>query len=211
MKINIIELKSIINECTSLSNICVKMNLINNGNTFKYLKKTIKEYDLSTEHFIRHSNRKYDANELKRLVKKSTTYSEVCRSLNIKESGGNIKTLKRKIIESNIDISHFNGKGWNKGKRYINNSKKELSSILVENSTYTNTHKLKLRLIDEGLLEYRCYNKLCNIVDEWNGSKISLQLDHINGNRKDNRLKNLRLLCPNCHSQTDTYAGKNNK
>ena len=67
---------------------------------------------------------------------------------------------------------------------------------------------MKARLLNNELLEYKC--SICNLV-EWNGKAISLQLDHINGQRKDNRIENLRLLCPNCHSQTDTFCGKNIK
>jgi len=89
-----------------------------------------------------------------------------------------------------------------------NNKKYSLEEILIENSLYKNNESLKKRLLKEGLLEYKC-NK-CNI-SEWNGFYISLHLEHKNGTHNDNRLENLELLCPNCHSQTKTYAGKNIK
>lgn len=78
------------------------------------------------------------------------------------------------------------------------------SEILVENSTYTGTGHLKKRLLDAGLLINRCV--LCGLEGEWNGRSIVLQLDHINGKSTDNRIENLRMLCPNCHSQTDTFC-----
>lgn len=82
-----------------------------------------------------------------------------------------------------------------------------LSEIMVRDSSY-GTGNLKRRLIDNELLDYSC--SLCGI-SRWRGAEISLHLDHINGNSRDHRLENLRLLRPNCHSQTDTYAGRNSR
>lgn len=84
-----------------------------------------------------------------------------------------------------------------------------LDRILVAQSTYGNRSCLKQRLIVAGLLVNRC--AICGIRPEWNGSSLVLILDHINGVRNDNRLFNLRLLCPNCNSQTETFAGRNKK
>jgi hypothetical protein len=94
------------------------------------------------------------------------------------------------------------------GKKVICNPGCDLKEILIENSDYTNFQSLKKRLLDAGILKYKCYE--CNIKT-WRKKKLVLQLDHINGIGNDHRRKNLRLLCPNCHSQTSTYAGKNNK
>lgn len=83
-----------------------------------------------------------------------------------------------------------------------------LVEILVEDFTYSRG-PLKIRLINEGILENICSE--CRIGPEWNGKPLVLALDHINGRNRDNRISNLRLLCPNCHSQTDTFAGRNSK
>lgn len=85
------------------------------------------------------------------------------------------------------------------------NNKKDLNKILVEKSTYSRA-LLKKRLVDENILKEECV--LCFIGSEWNDKPLVLQLDHINGIHNDNRLENLRLLCPNCHSQTDTWCGR---
>lgn len=77
---------------------------------------------------------------------------------------------------------------------------------MVENSTYSNMTKFKNRLIKANLIEYKCS---CCGITEWNGKPLTLQLHHINGNNRDNRLENLTFLCPNCHSQTDNFSGKN--
>ncbi len=81
-----------------------------------------------------------------------------------------------------------------------------MSEILVEHSHYSNLTSLKRRLLAEGLLDYACTR--CGICT-WLGMPLALHLDHVNGVGDDHRLENIRLLCPNCHSQTDTYCGRN--
>jgi 5-methylcytosine-specific restriction endonuclease McrA len=82
--------------------------------------------------------------------------------------------------------------------RNTTNNKRELDDILVEHSTYANNPRLKERLIKEGLLENKC--AICGNIGEWMGKALTLQLDHINGEHTDNRIENLRILCPNCHT-----------
>ena len=90
----------------------------------------------------------------------------------------------------------------------MSNKKTPDSKVFCEGSSFPR-HRLKQRLITEKIVEYKC--QMCGLGDMWNGKKISLHIDHINGIANDNRLVNLQFLCPNCHSQTDTYAGKNSK
>lgn len=85
--------------------------------------------------------------------------------------------------------------------------RRALEDVLVENSTYCDNQALKRRLIEEGLLTDECES--CGLPPVWQGKPIILQLEHRNGVRNDNRLENLGVLCPNCHSQTDTYTGRN--
>lgn len=144
------------------------------------------------------------------IAKKSFSIAQMCRELGIKPIGGNYRILHNKIKEYDIDISHFNGKGWNKGERYKQiKFATPLNEILVENSTYQ-SFKLKNRLLKEGIKEYKCENPECGLT-EWLGKPIPLELHHINGDNTDNRLENLILLCPNCHALTDTYRAKNKK
>jgi transposase-like protein len=137
------------------------------------------------------------------LIKNSNSLIEVCRKANIVPTTGNYDTLKKVIRENQIDISHFKRLGGING----GGIKKDISEYLI-NGIKVSTFKLKNRLLKEGYKEYRC--EKCKNT-EWYGKPIPLELHHINGDNTDNRLENLQLLCPNCHSFTDTYGGKNQK
>lgn len=136
------------------------------------------------------------------LIKESFSLREVCLKAGLVVTTGNYDTLKRIIKDNNIDISHF--KRCSLG---IYKEPKELKDYLVENSTIK-SHKLKNRLFKEQIKEQKC--ECCGLT-EWLGKPINLQLHHINGINTDNRLENLQVLCPNCHSYTDNFSGKNQK
>ena len=140
-------------------------------------------------------------------VASSLSYAEVLRKLNLKAAGSNYNTVRRKISELGLDISHMTGQGWNTGTRYMPlKIPQPIEEILVNNSNYTNTSKLRKRLLKEGLKEHKCEN--CN-KKEWLSNPIPLELHHINGIKSDLRITNLQILCPNCHALTDNYRGKN--
>lgn len=132
--------------------------------------------------------------------------ARVLLEIGLRPAGGNYKTIKRRIKELALDTSHFRGQAWNKGIP-SKIPKRPLEEILVLGSTYQ-TSRLRKRLIEAGLKAARC--EVCNGSD-WMGRAIPLEVDHLNGNNTDNRLENLRLLCPNCHAQTATYRGKNKR
>ena len=144
--------------------------------------------------------------QLEKAVSVSTSIASVCRYLNIRPVGGNYKTIHNKLKKWNINTSHFTGSAWNIGLKFNPNPKRPLSEILVENSDFMSTHKLRLRLLDEGIKKHMC--EKCEL-EKWLGQPIPLELNHINGNNTDNRIENIELLCPNCHAQTPTYRGKN--
>ncbi len=150
--------------------------------------------------------KKYTEQQLREAVKNSLSLRQVLSKLGIVEAGGNYATLKKSISYFEIDKSHFTGCGHLRGKTHTHN-KRLLSEVLVEGKV-ENTFNLKARLIKDGVKERVCEN--CRL-DVWMDGLIPLELHHVDGNTKNNRLENLTLLCPNCHALTNNYRGKNKK
>ncbi len=122
------------------------------------------------------------------------------------EAGGNYDQVRKYAKELGLDISHFKGKAWNKGLRGRLMPLIPTSQILVKGSSFQ-SYKLKKRLFAEGLKQKQCEE--CGWAKIAAGGYLPLELDHINGDRHDNRLVNLRVLCPNCHSLKPTHRGRN--
>ena len=137
--------------------------------------------------------------QIKSLVDNSTSIGEICQKLNYTKTGYNFKRIKERIASEGLTLKPIN-------KLIFGNHRVPLNEILIENSDYTNNFRLKIRLVQEEKLEYKC--EFCGNLGEWMGKPLSLQLDHKNGVNNDNRIENLRFLCANCHSQTETYCGK---
>jgi antitoxin component YwqK of YwqJK toxin-antitoxin module len=143
--------------------------------------------------------------ELQSLIDSNTSINAILKQLNVNSNGsGAYKTFKNHCRRLQVSVPFYK----NNGNAFIG-PKISLNEILVENSTYQNGTRLKKRLVSEGVLEYKCTGKNCKVESEWNGISITLQLDHLNGIHNDNRIENIRFLCPNCHSQTLTFSGKN--
>ena len=145
--------------------------------------------------------------EIQETLDQSTGYINALRLLGI---GGNSskKTLEKLIKKYNLSVEKLEEnrlKAIDKGRK---TNCIPLHKILIENSSYENMSRLKIRLIAEKIKENKCEE--CGIT-EWNNKPLTLQIHHINGIHNDHRINNLKLLCPNCHSQTENYAGANNK
>jgi hypothetical protein len=145
----------------------------------------------------------YPDNDFIKLFNRSNSINEIIRFFNLNACGSQYLAANEKIRKLNLDTSKFDKSKYKRGRKT-----KQIEQILTTDSNFLNTHFLKKRLVREGKLQYKC--SICSI-EKWLDKKLSLQLDHINGIRTDNRIENLRLLCPNCHSQCDTYAGKNKR
>lgn len=136
------------------------------------------------------------------IVKSSYSFSEVLRRFDRRPETWNINSVKERAKLLGIDMSHF----MTTRERGIKKVRKKLSERLVINSIKGHTHDLKKHIIREGLIRNVCAR--CNNSGEWLGSPLSLTLHHVNGDSSDNRIENLEILCPNCHAQTDSFAGK---
>lgn len=144
-----------------------------------------------------------DRNKLQNIVSEEDSISGVLRKLNYKKMGTYyFQSFKNRCNQDNIDYSHFQLN--NKGRKFPNKAK-PLKEVMIENSTYSRSN-LKKRLLKDGILKNEC--AICGLQPFWKGKPLVMVLDHINGISDDHRLENLRLLCSNCNSQTDTFVGK---
>jgi hypothetical protein len=149
-----------------------------------------------------------DKNEIQKILNKCSSFVEVLETLGLNAHSGNHRTLKQRIKFDNLNIDELIKKRKEKSRQRSIKKAVPISEVMIKNSNYGTNH-LKNRLVKEKILKYAC--EKCGNEGIWMKQKLALQLDHKNGNPRDHRLENICFLCPNCHSQTDTYAGKRNK
>ncbi|PIZ62752.1 hypothetical protein COY17_02090 [Candidatus Saccharibacteria bacterium CG_4_10_14_0_2_um_filter_52_9] len=154
------------------------------------------------------AKRSWTDSELIEAVAMLKSYRSVLMKLRLIPAGGNYDQVKRRINELALSTEHFTGKGWNAGTKYQLKSTVPLEKLLVAGSS-VQSYKLKHKLFAKGLKSPIC--ELCGWAKLSVDGRIPVELDHINGNKQDNRLENLRILCPNCHSLQPTHRGKNKK
>lgn len=149
---------------------------------------------------------RYDETQVRQAVASSCSLTEVLRRLGLRPAGGNHQTLRRLIERYQISTAHFRPDWIRRGPRP--GGAVPLSDVLVEHCTYSRK-RLKQRLYETGLKRRRC--ELCGQTEVWLGRSMSLILDHINGVPTDNRLANLRIVCPNCAATLETHCGRKNR
>lgn len=149
--------------------------------------------------------KRFTRQEIEQFVLDSNSYAELARKCGYNgKAGSNIKEMHLMIAQLNLDVSHFTRQGWLKGKTYI--SDKYIPFEEYIKGDHVQTNKLRKKLLREGLKEYICESCLNTT---WNNVPIPLEVHHKDGNKNNNDIDNLQLLCPNCHALTDTYKGKN--
>lgn len=151
-------------------------------------------------------NRKYTKEKLQEVANKCFSFRQMLFEFGLKETGGNYSNIQNRCKEFDVNISHFFGQGW-RHKEHPSFTKNAipLNEYFVKGDKKKPSANIKERLINNDLKEYKC--ERCGI-DEWCGGRLVIELHHINGDPTDNRIDNLQLLCPNCHSQTHNYCKK---
>jgi hypothetical protein len=205
------DLTTAVEVADNLFQVCQLLDIKPGARTYELLRRHMDRLGLDRARFPKAERAQprrrggWTDDDLPGVVARCRSLTMVLKELGYKPSGGMHRFVKQKIMNLGIDTSHFVGQGWSKGL-YNNHTRIPLDEILVKNSTYTSTGGLRRRLIAEGLKEARCE---CCGLNTWLGQPLPLTLDHVNGDHTDNRIENLRILCPNCHALTPTWCGRN--
>ena len=206
------ELTAAVAASTSYYQVCQRLGLV--PGKYTTLRRHIARLGVDDSHLraevlpVVKRRRSWTDEQLAEAIRDGRSVADVLRRLGYVPNGGVHRMIVRKIANLGLDTSHFTGQRWARGKTFGSRRAIPLEAILVANSTYGCTSRLRQRLIAAGLKEAVCEG--CGLT-EWQGRPLPLALDHINGMHADNRLENLRILCPNCHALTDTWCARKPK
>lgn len=149
----------------------------------------------------------FNKSDIENIVRESKSVKECLEKMGRPSGPGNYRTFYRLRDKYDLDTSHFS----QKGTRGVNEKTLYIPlNEYVKQSRNIKGSVLLTKLVKEGYKEYKCENPECGI-SEWCGKPITLQIHHIDGNHNNNTIENLMILCPNCHSQTDSFCGRGKK
>lgn len=193
----------------NLSEVCRRLGI--RPGKYDVLRAHIRRLGIDASHLPRagagspRTSRRFRDEDLVEAVKIERTVHGVLRRLGYSTSGGMFRYVVAHIRRLELDTSHFLGQRWARGLRRPSTKITPLDQLLVKGSTTTSGH-LRKRLIAAGIKPAHCEE--CGL-HEWRDNRLPLCLDHVNGDHTDNRLENLRILCPNCHAITETWCRRN--
>lgn len=176
------------------------------GKNVKTLRKWAAKWGIPVDHLPKGRSGaapRYSREEAAEAIRQSRSWAEALRRLGYCHTGANSKPLKKRAAMWGISTEHFDP--YAASREALRREAVPLEEVLVDGSTYSRS-SLKRRLFESGLKERRC--ELCGQGEMWQGRRMGLILDHINGKRDDNRLENLRIVCPNCAATLDTHCGR---
>lgn len=201
--------ETFINAVRSSTNICQALKMLGmsfRGAAYTGFRKRCNDLNLDLGHFKSEKEIKKSTTKemLISAVQQAQSRMDCLKQLNLNPSANaNLNWLEIMVLKYQLDKSHWLGRGHLIGKNHSWSKKEPIENLLIKRDFAIGTSGFKKRLIKERILKEECY--ICHIT-EWREQKLSLQLDHINGDNSDNRKDNLRLLCPNCHSLTPTFC-----
>jgi 5-methylcytosine-specific restriction endonuclease McrA len=200
-------LREAANGANSQLEVLTRLGLKPGGGVYRSLRRAYETHGIPLP--LQRPNRRGDAShftwtdeELREAYFRARSIADILRSLGLVPRGGNYRTVKERLRALDLDPAALPGQAWARGRSFVRLS---LQEMLVDGRPCAGATLAK-RLITAGILERCCAR--CKRAG-WEGQLIPLELDHINGDHDDNRLENLRLLCPNCHALTETYRGRN--
>ncbi|MFF7213391.1 HNH endonuclease [Streptomyces sp. NPDC008238] len=195
--------------CGSIREVLEQLDVPPYDSAYGHIERRLAHFGIDTSHFVRTPAKEpplIDVHELGRAVGRSTSLAGVVRRLGLPDNGTSRRRLKQAIAERGLSTAHFTGQAHARGVPSPRRKPAEDTLQLLAAGSPRTSRRMLHRALQEKDVPYKC--RACGTGPVWQGLSITLEIDHVNGDRLDNRVSNLRYLCPSCHSQTAGFAGR---